>query len=240
MARQSWRCNPGMRLKLNRALPNFAAARWLNLATSLNYPPYFFILFTEATFTISLSPTTPLFSSILFGSALAFFGEPSHHCRYPSDLLVVATHMDLWSFVQDLDIAMRIAIAALCGLTGVALLWHDRRQGTAVARPVALERKLMRVAAARPSASGRSDVQQMTSDHAYDRLRARISEASERAQRMNSCQQGASRQLDTAEVALRRLIDEISGVMPAGLPSTLIPRRAVPVAAPKIRTLAAA
>lgn len=148
--------------------------------------------------------------------------------------------MDLWSQLQNLDIAMRIAIALACALAGMALLWHDRKRDLAVTLPAVLERKLLPVRPGRPSLAGVPEGPRLTCEDAYGRLRTSVSEATERAKRMNSCQQGASRQLDTAEVALRRLVDEISGVMPAALTTTLIPRRAAPVARSTVRTLAAA
>lgn len=148
--------------------------------------------------------------------------------------------MDLWSFVQGFDIATRIAIALACALAGIGLLWQDRRRAVAVNLPRALERRLLPVRSIRSDPEAQFAATRLTCEDAYGRLRARISEASERAQRMNSCQQSASRQLDTAEVALRRLVDEISGVMPAGFSTSLIPRRPVPIARPAVRTLAAA
>lgn len=143
--------------------------------------------------------------------------------------------MDFGLDIQVSDFAVRMVIATVCAIAGLTLLWLDRKP--TVARPVVVPRTKLPVT--RPVAVPAQP--RLTTAAAYDRLRACISEAGDRTQRMNTCQMGAARQLDTAEVALRRLIDEISGVMPVRVSATLVPRRPVPiVTAPVSRPLAAA
>lgn len=143
--------------------------------------------------------------------------------------------MDFGLDIQVSDFAVRMAIATVCAVTGLTLLWLDRKP--AVAKPAVASPAKLPVT--RPALA--PVLPRLTTAAAYDRLRARITEAGERTQRMNSCQMGAARQLDTAEVALRRLIDEISGVMPVSVSPMLVPRRAMPViAAETSRPLAAA
>lgn len=140
--------------------------------------------------------------------------------------------MDLGFDIQAIDFATRIAIATVCALAGITLLWLDRQRGRVPSRPSALA-TAPRLAPIAAPAQPRNEIgrPKLTTEAAYDRLRARIAEAGSKTQRMNSCQQGAARQLDTAEVALRRLIDEISGVMPVALSPALVPRRPMPIVA---------
>lgn len=147
--------------------------------------------------------------------------------------------MDLGLDIQATDLTIRIVVATVCALAGITLLWLDRRPGATDSAPMLREPRLapvVRVAAPTDALGPR-----LTTAAAYDRLRARIAETGNKAQRMNSCQIGAARQLDTAEVALRRLIDEISGVMPISVSPSLVPRRPVPMMAqPSVPAMAAA
>lgn len=162
-------------------------------------------------------------------------------CRTRTPTAANRPPMDLGLDIQLSDIAIRFAIATVCALAGITLLWLDRQSApTLTARPNPHQSTLAPVA---PRAVSPADAPGpvMTSAAAYDRLRARIAEAGSRTQRMISCQQGAARQLDTAEVALRRLMDEISGVMPVTISPTLMPRRhAAVVTASEAPALAAA
>ena len=143
--------------------------------------------------------------------------------------------MDFGLDIQVSDFAVRMAIATVCAIAGLTLLWLDRTP--AIAKAVAAPQTKSPVT--RTSAVAVQP--RLTPAAAYDRLRARITEAGDRTQRMNTCQMGAARQLDTAEVALRRLIDEISGVMPVSVSPSLVPRRPMQiVTAPVSRPLAAA
>lgn len=135
--------------------------------------------------------------------------------------------MTFWQLIDNPDVAIKMVAATLCAIVGLALLVMDRRarkpltQLQQVRKPLPVPVVRLRPLVAEPARLG--------PDAQYSRLRETIAEAGTRTVRMNACQQSAAIQLDSAEMALRRLVDEISSVMPISLGQALVPRRHIAV-----------
>lgn len=147
--------------------------------------------------------------------------------------------MELWNFIQASDFTMRIVFACACAAAGLMLLRMDRGRPQPVVPAKSFQApKLVPVAASTSTTAPATG--SLTTATAYERLWSRINEASERTQRMNSCQVNAGRHIDVAETALRRLADEIADVMPINIGATLMTRRTLTPPATAIRPALAA
>lgn len=131
-----------------------------------------------------------------------------------------------------------IAIVALVGV-GARLLWSahvDRTPRLVAKREARIKPYVSPYATPLPAqpvaarlAAG-SELQKLT--RVLDHARAQV-------QSVQSATSAAARHIDGAEIALNRLLAEIAGVMPQAIQPTIVPRRALSVAAAERSALAA-
>jgi hypothetical protein len=119
-----------------------------------------------------------------------------------------------------------IAIVALVGV-GARLLWSahvDRTPRLVAKREARIKPYVSPYATPLPA--------QPVAARVLDHARAQV-------QSVQSATSAAARHIDGAEIALNRLLAEIAGVMPQAIQPTIVPRRALSVAAAERSALAA-
>lgn len=140
----------------------------------------------------------------------------------------------------DIDMVFLVAkVLAVAGLVvaGIVLLlqaYIARRPAKTVGRQTVRRSRARRapdvVLAAAPRLGPGTELQRLAS--VMDGARVRL-------ETITTSQRAAARHLDSAEIALNRLLSEIVGVMPAAISPTIVPRRSALVGLPSRSALAA-
>ena len=148
------------------------------------------------------------------------------------------TIITISQLIETPDSALKLAAAAVCALVGLSLLLMDYR-GRQPVRTATRSVTRATQASSAPVIAMAPEPARLSPSEQYARLRATIALASTRTAHVNACQQSASIQLDSAEIALRRLIDDISGVMSVTIATAIVPRRSFAAQVPHTSTIPA-
>jgi hypothetical protein len=135
-------------------------------------------------------------------------------------------------------IALNVFAVLALALVGVRLLWSahvDRTPRLAAKREARLKPYVSPYSKPLPAQPVAARLAPGTE---LQKLTTVLDQARTQVQSVHAATSAAARQIDGAEMALNRLLQEIAGVMPQAIQPTIVPRRALSVAAAE-RALAA-
>jgi hypothetical protein len=147
--------------------------------------------------------------------------------------------MTLLADTHALSLLFKIVAAATLLVVGLRCLWlaHvERSPGLAAARLARTPGYVSPFAKALPQ---QPVAARLKPGSELRRITAVLEGATSRVQAINAAQVAAARQIDSAEVALQRLLAEITSVMPSAIVPVIVPRRPLTVVSMTRHALAA-
>jgi hypothetical protein len=135
--------------------------------------------------------------------------------------------MALLAEANALALLLKILTIAALVVAGIRYLWQahvDRSPRLAAARAARIPAYVSPYAKSLPQ---QPVTARLTPGKELQRLTSVLDLAQTRVQAINRAQVAAARQIDSAEVALNRLLSEIAGVMPTVMKTPMVPRRTI-------------
>ncbi len=126
-----------------------------------------------------------------------------------------------------LILLLKIILAAALFLAGLRYLWLAHVERTPRLAAAKAARVPVYVSPYAKSLPQQPISARLSPGVELQRLTSVLDSAKARVQTINAAQVAAARQIDSAEMALNRLLAEISSIMPTAIAPTIVPRRAL-------------